>query len=233
MAGKGNQPEIKPFENHPPGLPWNDPAAMRASQIVEARKLDIKVPENKRIPYSNELAEEICCLVAEGYTLKQISQREDMPHISMIYKYLANHKNFGDLYVRAGQIRLMSMAEEITEIADDGRNDWMERELKDGSIASVPDHEVVNRSKLRVDTRKWLLTKLMPKVYGEKVTLDINDKHAATLQAARARLAQRKAAEEKLEQSIDAQAVTLADDSTIAPADVQAVEPDESEIMDT
>ena len=59
------------------------------------------------------------------------------------------------------------LAEEILEIADDGKNDWVERQ--DGSAAV--NNEAVQRSRLRVDARKWLMSKLMPKKYGEKLEL--------------------------------------------------------------
>ncbi len=60
------------------------------------------------------------------------------------------------------------MAEEIVEIADDGRNDWMEVMSKDGeSIGWRLNGEAVQRSRLRVDARKWLMSKLLPKKYGE------------------------------------------------------------------
>jgi hypothetical protein len=58
------------------------------------------------------------------------------------------------------------MAEEILEIADDGRNHWTKRE--DGSAAV--NAEVVQRSRLRVDARKWLMSKLQPKKYGNTAT---------------------------------------------------------------
>ena len=55
----------------------------------------------------------------------------------------------------------------MLEIADDGRNDWIVRLRKDGSTETVVDNEAVQRSRLRIDTRKWLLSKLSPKKYGD------------------------------------------------------------------
>lgn len=63
------------------------------------------------------------------------------------------------------------------DIADDGSNDWMERFNKDGeSIGWVVNGEAVQRSKLRVDARKWALSKLLPKKYGDKI--DVNHGNA-------------------------------------------------------
>ena len=72
------------------------------------------------------------------------------------------------------ELRCELLAAEILEISDDSSNDWMARE---GRI--VPDHENVQRSRLRVDSRRWLLSKLMPRKYGDRITAEIaGDPHA-------------------------------------------------------
>jgi len=75
-------------------------------------------------------------------------------------------------YARAKEEMAEHFAEEMLEIADDGSNDWIERELERGNVIKVADHEHIARSRLRVDTRKWLMSKLLPKRYGE--TLDVS-----------------------------------------------------------
>jgi hypothetical protein len=45
-----------------------------------------------------------------------------------------------------------------------------------GYEKEVVNNEVVNRSKLRVDTRKWLMAKMKPKVYGDKVDVTSDGK---------------------------------------------------------
>src|SRR5262245_8121676 len=76
------------------------------------------------------------------------------------------------LYVRAREIGYLRMADEIREIADDGRNDWMERERKSGMVILF-DREAVARSELRINTRKWLLTKALPKIYGNRLETEL------------------------------------------------------------
>lgn len=73
-------------------------------------------------------------------------------------------------YARACEIRAEKLFEEILDIADDGSNDFMTITKGDTSY-EVENKEWVNRSKLRVDARKWILAKMNPKKYGEKVTL--------------------------------------------------------------
>jgi hypothetical protein len=62
------------------------------------------------------------------------------------------------------------MAEEILEIADDGTNDT----YKDDNGNERTDQEVIGRSRLRVDARKWLLAKMLPKKYGDKIQQEVS-----------------------------------------------------------
>ena len=61
------------------------------------------------------------------------------------------------------------MADEILDISDDGSNDYMAVTRKDESEAWQLNGENIQRSRLRVETRKWLMAKMKPKVYGEKL----------------------------------------------------------------
>lgn len=75
---------------------------------------------------------------------------------------------FRDQYASAREAQADALVEECLEIADDGSNDWMTREGKDKEPAWALNGEHVNRSRLRVDTRKWWAARLAPKKYGDK-----------------------------------------------------------------
>ena len=45
----------------------------------------------------------------------------------------------------------------------------MKRQAESGAVQIIADNEHMQRSRLRVDTRKWLLAKVLPKVYGDKL----------------------------------------------------------------
>lgn len=92
-----------------------------------------------------------------------------MPAQSTVYLWLESKPDFSEQYATSRDCGLDAMAEETLEIADDGTNDWMKRQNKDGSTVDVVDSEHINRSRLRVDTRKWYLSKLAPKRYGERL----------------------------------------------------------------
>jgi hypothetical protein len=71
-------------------------------------------------------------------------------------------------YARAREALAEHWADEILEIANDATNDWMERQRRDAATEIVLNREHVDRSRQRIDARKWLLSKAMPKVYGDK-----------------------------------------------------------------
>jgi len=79
-------------------------------------------------------------------------------------RWLDAHESFRENYARARQDQADFLAEEIVQIADDGSNDTYLTE--DGPKTN---QDVIARSRLRVDARKWYASKLAPKKYGEKV----------------------------------------------------------------
>lgn len=85
-----------------------------------------------------------------------------------VFKWLADNEEFRQAYARAKEAAADFIVEQMLEIADDARNDFVESDK--GHI--VLDTEAVMRSRLRIDTRKWLAGKLKPKKYGDHV--DVN-----------------------------------------------------------
>jgi hypothetical protein len=77
-----------------------------------------------------------------------------------------------------------AMFEEMFDIAEDGSNDWMERRRKDGSIEEVPNHEHIARSKLRIDTRKWMLAKIAPSRYADVTRTELTGKDGGQIEIA-------------------------------------------------
>ncbi len=126
--------------------------------------------------YSQELADSICEQLALGNSMRTVCAADDMPAMSSVFKWLRENEGFSEQYARAKQESADYMAEELLEIADDGTNDWMERERPDGSTFVALNNEHVQRSRLRVDTRKWLMSKMKPKKYGDKMDVTSDGK---------------------------------------------------------
>jgi hypothetical protein len=115
--------------------------------------------------YTPALADEICERIAAGETLKEICRDAHMPDEKTVRTWaLEDREGFSPRYARARDLQLERWADELVEISDDGRNDWMERNGE-----TVVDHEHIQRSKLRSDNRKWLLSKLRPDRYGDRM----------------------------------------------------------------
>ena len=130
------------------------------------------MPKDRRpyLTYSAELADEVCALVAEGKSLRQITEQPGMPSRRAVQHWMTRFPEFREKYECAMMLCAEFWAHEIIEIADDSAGDFVITE--DGR--RVVDHENVNRSRLKVDSRKWLLSKLLPKRYGDRLTTDVN-----------------------------------------------------------
>lgn len=129
-------------------------------------------------PWPPELEAQICAALAEGSSLRTICALESMPSAPTIFKHLAESKEFAEQYARAREMQMEAMAEEILQIADDGLNDTYETE--EGEQRTNQD--VIQRSRLRVDTRKWLMSKMAPKKYGDKIQTEVSGPNGGPMQ---------------------------------------------------
>ncbi|HEY6019479.1 MAG TPA: terminase small subunit protein [Candidatus Paceibacterota bacterium] len=148
------------------------------------RKKDTDTADKKPIgrpsSYTPEIADKICERLIEGESLRSICRAEDMPSAAAVCRWLGQFETFREQYARAREAQADTLADEIMDISDDGRNDWMERANKDGElIAWQVNGEAVQRSRLRVDARKWLASKMAPKKYGEKIQSEVTGANGA------------------------------------------------------
>ena len=119
-----------------------------------------------------ELLEAICAGISLGRSARAmcveagISQR-------VLWNWLASDAELMKQYLRAKELCVDAYAEEIIEISDDGSRDT----YTDEKGKEVIDREVIARSQLRIDARKWYASRLAPKKYGDKLstTRDGND----------------------------------------------------------
>lgn len=131
--------------------------------------------------YTQEAAEEICRRIAEGETLRQVCRSPHLPGESTVRSWvLDDREGFSAQYARSRELCIESWADEIMEISDNGSNDWIETETAEGRMDLRYNGDHVTRSRLRVDTRKWLLSKMKPSVYGDKTLLAGHDGAALT-----------------------------------------------------
>lgn len=123
--------------------------------------------------YSPEIAAQICRRIADGQSLRQIDADEAMPGKTTIMRWLGERdkSEFRDQYAQAREAQADKLVDEILEIADDSSLDKKTVETDHGEV-EVVDHENIQRSRLRVDARKWAASKLAPKKYGDRVVTE-------------------------------------------------------------
>lgn len=130
--------------------------------------------------YTEEIATELCRRLADGESLNSICKGDEFPAESTVREWVITNKDgFSAKYATAREAGYLKMADELLDIADNAQNDWMDKQFGDRT-ERVVDNEALGRSKLRVDTRKWLLSKMLPKVYGDKITNEITGALAVT-----------------------------------------------------
>lgn len=112
--------------------------------------------------YNPELAADICKQLAQGISLRTVCLPKEMPDLSIIFDWLAKYPDFAKQYAWAKQESSDAMAEEILDLSDESVRGAYKADPKAAGA-------VVQAHRLQVDTRKWLMSKMKPKRYGEKV----------------------------------------------------------------
>ena len=128
-----------------------------------------KRPAGRPTTYTLQTAALICSLLAEGQSLRKICSLESFPPMSTVMQWLFNPSSFRDgfmeQYRRARQMQAETHADELIDIADDSSED----EIFTDEGKRLLNKEFVQRSKLRIETRQWVTSRLLPKVYGMKI----------------------------------------------------------------
>lgn len=138
--------------------------------------------------YSAEIAEKICEEIAtSSKSMKTICAELNL-RVPTVLNWLSeghegHRPDFCKMYARAKEMQADYMAEEMLDIADDGSNDFMTI-TKGDETYEVENKEWTSRSKLRLDTRKWIASKLKPKKYGDRLELDGEIKNDSLVPAA-------------------------------------------------
>jgi len=131
--------------------------------------------------YSREKSDLICKLIASGQPLTKICALENMPCMSTVMNWLWQEspyrEDFLEKYARAREQQAEILADQIISIADDDSEDIIFAEGNDASgVTAIPkaNREFIQRSNLRVEARKWVAAKLLPKKYGDRKEVKVD-----------------------------------------------------------
>jgi len=109
--------------------------------------------------YTEDTANKICDLFAMGKSMRQVCLEDGMPVPSTIYLWLSKHREFSDKYVCAKADGQECLVDELSEIADK-------------VLTGVYEP---NQARVAADIKKWHITKLAPKKYGDKQFIETKD----------------------------------------------------------
>ena len=175
------------------------------------------MPAGRPSSYDPTIAADICAAISTSTKgLRAICDSEDrFPDVVTFYRWMIHHEELRKLYARAKEEQLRILAEEIVPIADEDRICEKVTIKADGS-REVVILDAVDRSRLMIDSRKWLLSKLAPKVYGDKIAQTLSGPDGGAIEI--------KSVREMTEEEIDARLHELARRRGMPPA-LQAGDP--------
>lgn len=153
--------------------PKRGPQRIPRSQTAD-REPESQAPAGPRPKrYTAELGEAICERMAGGETATEICRDPSMPAYPVLKRWERDNVDFARRYDIARRQCCEYHTDEIIEISDDATNDYVARLDAKGRPRVVFDREAFERSRLRVDSRKWIASKILRHVYGDKSEVDV------------------------------------------------------------
>jgi hypothetical protein len=154
-----------------PGTVWQWMMADRdgfAERYRRAREIG-RARLGRHTLYTAERADWIVDQLTDGRTLADVCRDPGMPARATVQLWVEqNREEFAERYKTARDKGFHAMAEQIIDIADDARRDWVVLHKPDGTTETVVNPQHLPRCKLRIHARSWLLSKLLPKHYGDR-----------------------------------------------------------------
>lgn len=136
------------------------------------RNARARVRRPKGIKFSDAIAEEIFNRMAGGESLRSICRSPGMPVIQTVLRWVNERPDFAESYARATDMRALVLCDEMLEIADTPEIGEEITETAEGTIVKRGD--MIAHRRLKVDARKWILAKLSPKKFGERLSQEIS-----------------------------------------------------------
>lgn len=133
-------------------------------------QMKVETRGRKEIPYNKEIAEKICDYISSNTcSLNQACKNnKDFPQRETIHTWRIRYPDFAEMYLNAKKSQVEALVDEALEVAQDSSQDTV---VDDNGVERA-NSEWIGRSRLKIDTYKWIACKLVPRLYGDKVTSD-------------------------------------------------------------
>lgn len=134
--------------------------------------------------FSQATVNAICERIAKGESLRKVLEDDGMPSMSMVMRWLADegHADFREQYARATESRADKYFDEILEIADTPKAGVKTKTNAKG-VVEMTEGDMIDHRRLQVDARKFVVARLAPKKYGDKLELSGDAEHPVSLRA--------------------------------------------------
>jgi hypothetical protein len=137
------------------------------------RAREIGYLKSAAVPYTAEIADRILDELMSGRPLGDICNAPDMPSAGSVRRWIRDDReDFAARYQQARETGWQAIGEQLLNIVDDRRNDWIVRYREDGTTQKILDPQRVNRAQLRFKARRWLLSRMLPKTFGDRLERD-------------------------------------------------------------
>lgn len=117
--------------------------------------------------FNQDTADKVCRLLEDGKSLRAAAAEAGTTH-STILAWAKDNSAFSNQYTCAREVGYKLLADELLSISDE-KDVQVRYDGEDTTLDLSPT--AIARNRLRVDTRKWLLSKMLPKIYGDKLEL--------------------------------------------------------------
>lgn len=129
-----------------------------------------------------ELMVDVCGRLSAGRSLVDACKDvADAPTPTAIMQWVDSEPDLALLYAHAREVGYRLLADEIVTISDETE---VEVRYNGNDVTLVLDATAVARNRLRVDTRKWMLSKMLPKTFGDKTTTELTGANGGAIQVA-------------------------------------------------
>lgn len=126
-----------------------------------------------KVEFSEELADTICALIESGESVHAICKMNGMPNKKSVFRWLAKNPEFQNQYRAAKMAGIEALVDQMMDIARDSSKDF---KMVKGKKTFDGDH--VQRDRLKIDTIKWVATKLVPRLYGDTKQINVDVEHS-------------------------------------------------------
>jgi len=156
----------------------SEAVAIKAQLDKDAEEIN---PVGRPSSYTKELSSKLCSYLSMGKSLRTACKQEGMPSMPTVYKWISDYPEFLNQYTRAKEESAEALAEDMLDIADE--SPIAVETDKDGNVVGTKlDSAGVARNRLRVETRKWVASKLKPKKYGDLSKLELTGKDGGAIE---------------------------------------------------